>query len=99
MKNTFGSNDCQLLCINSSEDVSAEGEANPWVSFVSVFVAVCFLHHRAHCFVSSNDFVMGYLIFCLLAYKHGMLKSHIGTLGQFSDIPYLKTFCQCSQFG
>ncbi|XP_074281590.1 uncharacterized protein LOC141606378 isoform X2 [Silene latifolia] len=35
MRNTFGSNDCQILCINSSKDVSVEGEANPWASFKS----------------------------------------------------------------
>ncbi|KAM7264486.1 hypothetical protein ACFE04_002169 [Oxalis oulophora] len=32
MKSTFGPNDCQLLCINSSEDGPIEHQNNPWVS-------------------------------------------------------------------
>uniref|UniRef100_A0A5B6ZRC8 Putative trafficking protein particle complex subunit 8 n=1 Tax=Davidia involucrata TaxID=16924 RepID=A0A5B6ZRC8_DAVIN len=30
MRSTFGSNDCRLLCINSSEDGLAEHQQNPW---------------------------------------------------------------------
>ncbi|KMT11297.1 hypothetical protein BVRB_5g109810 isoform A [Beta vulgaris subsp. vulgaris] len=30
MKNTFGSNECQLLCINSTQDGSVENQVNPW---------------------------------------------------------------------
>ncbi|XP_021755995.1 trafficking protein particle complex subunit 8-like [Chenopodium quinoa] len=32
MKNTYGSNDCQLLCINSSQGGSVDSQANPWSS-------------------------------------------------------------------
>ncbi|KAA8518448.1 hypothetical protein F0562_015922 [Nyssa sinensis] len=31
MRSTFGSNDCRLLCINSSEDGLVEHQENPWV--------------------------------------------------------------------
>nr|GEV78526.1 trafficking protein particle complex subunit 8 isoform X1 [Tanacetum cinerariifolium] len=31
MRSTFGSNDCRLLCINSSEDGSVDHEPNPWI--------------------------------------------------------------------
>ncbi|KAL8255725.1 hypothetical protein R6Q59_030792 [Mikania micrantha] len=30
MRNTFGSNDCRLLCINSSQDQLVDRELNPW---------------------------------------------------------------------
>lgn len=33
MKSTFGSNDCQLLCINSLQDRSVEIEDDPWSSW------------------------------------------------------------------
>ncbi|KAJ8426195.1 hypothetical protein Cgig2_008912 [Carnegiea gigantea] len=33
MKSTFGSNDCQLLCINSSQDRAVEIEDDPWSSW------------------------------------------------------------------
>ncbi|OMO68610.1 Tetratricopeptide-like helical [Corchorus olitorius] len=35
MKNTFGPNDCQLLCINSSQDGQIHHEENPWAPFKS----------------------------------------------------------------
>lgn len=35
MRSTFGPNDCQLLCINSSEDGRIERQDNPWASHVS----------------------------------------------------------------
>lgn len=34
MRSTFGS-DCQLLCINSSQDGPVEHQDNPWVLYVS----------------------------------------------------------------
>lgn len=33
MRSTFGSNDCHLLCINSSADGMEEHQQNPWVSY------------------------------------------------------------------
>ncbi|KAL2900811.1 Trafficking protein particle complex subunit 8 [Bienertia sinuspersici] len=36
MKNTFGSNECQLLCINSSLGESVESQVNPWSSRKSI---------------------------------------------------------------
>lgn len=36
MKNTYGSNECELLCINSSQGVSVEGLVNPWSSCKSI---------------------------------------------------------------
>ncbi|KAI3823375.1 hypothetical protein L1987_04810 [Smallanthus sonchifolius] len=35
MRNTFGSNDCRLLCINSSQDRLADHEPNPWAPYGS----------------------------------------------------------------
>ncbi|GAY32901.1 hypothetical protein CUMW_004660 [Citrus unshiu] len=35
MRSTFGPNDCQLLCINSSEDGRMERQDNPWASHKS----------------------------------------------------------------
>lgn len=35
MRSTFGPNDCQLLCINSSEDGRIEHQDNPWASHKS----------------------------------------------------------------
>ncbi|KAH9674301.1 tetratricopeptide repeat (TPR)-like superfamily protein [Citrus sinensis] len=35
MRSTFGPNDCQLLCINSSEDGRIERQDNPWASHKS----------------------------------------------------------------
>lgn len=35
MRNTFGANDCQLLCINSSRDGPVEHQDNPWNLFKS----------------------------------------------------------------
>nr|XP_043638144.1 trafficking protein particle complex subunit 8 [Erigeron canadensis] len=35
MRNTFGSNDCRLLCINSSQDGIADHEPNPWEHYSS----------------------------------------------------------------
>ncbi|KAL3536023.1 hypothetical protein ACH5RR_004484 [Cinchona calisaya] len=32
MRNTFGANNCRLLCINSSRDGSVERQENPWAS-------------------------------------------------------------------
>ncbi|XP_057525663.1 uncharacterized protein LOC130805064 isoform X2 [Amaranthus tricolor] len=36
VKNTFGSNECQLLCINSLQGGSEDIEYNPWSSFKSI---------------------------------------------------------------
>ncbi|KAL6988128.1 hypothetical protein U1Q18_013875 [Sarracenia purpurea var. burkii] len=33
MRNTFGSNDCGLLCINSSQDELVEHQENPWALY------------------------------------------------------------------
>lgn len=35
MRNTFGSNDCRLLCINSSQDGLVDHEPNPWDPYSS----------------------------------------------------------------
>ncbi|KAL9230618.1 hypothetical protein vseg_005946 [Gypsophila vaccaria] len=51
MKSTFGPNDCQLLCINSTKDVSIEGQASPWASFQPVD---SFKGHMG-CFLNTDD--------------------------------------------
>lgn len=38
MRNTFGSNECRLLCINSSQDGLVDHEPNPWDHYVSAFL-------------------------------------------------------------
>lgn len=35
MRSTFGNNECNLLCTNSSKEGNVEHQANPWASFVS----------------------------------------------------------------
>ncbi|KAG9453821.1 hypothetical protein H6P81_006725 [Aristolochia fimbriata] len=35
MRNTFGSSDCKLLCINSAESGVKERERNPWLPYVA----------------------------------------------------------------
>lgn len=35
MRNTFGANDCRLLCINSSQDGPSDHEPNPWEFYMS----------------------------------------------------------------
>lgn len=35
MRSTFGPNDCQLLCVDSSEDGRIDRQDNPWASHVS----------------------------------------------------------------
>ncbi|CAN1277708.1 Trafficking protein particle complex subunit 8 [Linum perenne] len=35
MKSTFGTKDCHLLCINSSQDSETEHQDNPWASYKS----------------------------------------------------------------
>ncbi|XP_024985090.1 trafficking protein particle complex subunit 8 isoform X2 [Cynara cardunculus var. scolymus] len=36
MRNTFGSNECRLLCFNSSEDGLVDHQPNPWDPYASV---------------------------------------------------------------
>jgi hypothetical protein len=44
MRSMFGSNDCQLLCINSSPHGVIERLENPWAPYVSYFTEViCFV--------------------------------------------------------
>ncbi|KAG9443300.1 hypothetical protein H6P81_014640 [Aristolochia fimbriata] len=35
MRNTFGSSDCKLLCINSAESGIKERESNPWLPYIA----------------------------------------------------------------
>ncbi|KAJ9554786.1 hypothetical protein OSB04_009400 [Centaurea solstitialis] len=43
MRNTFGSNDCRLLCINSSQDGLVDHQPNPWAPYVSAFLMMRFV--------------------------------------------------------
>ncbi|KVH90571.1 hypothetical protein Ccrd_007407 [Cynara cardunculus var. scolymus] len=38
MRNTFGSNECRLLCFNSSEDGLVDHQPNPWDPYLKDFV-------------------------------------------------------------
>ncbi|KAL8159001.1 hypothetical protein V2J09_000538 [Rumex salicifolius] len=51
MKSTFGSNDCQLLSINTSSDGEDEKKDNPWASYKSVPS----VNHCAGCFLNMDD--------------------------------------------
>lgn len=51
MKNTFGPNDCQLLCINSSQDGHVEHQDNPWACFKSDALA----GRTLGCSLSTDD--------------------------------------------
>lgn len=42
MKSTFGSNDCRLLYLNSSQDGLVEHEDNPWAPYVSQILRTIF---------------------------------------------------------
>lgn len=37
MRSTFGTGDCSLLCINSSQEAPFKHQDNPWASYVSLF--------------------------------------------------------------
>ncbi|XP_050243779.1 uncharacterized protein LOC126692278 isoform X1 [Quercus robur] len=51
MKSTFGSNECQLLCINSSHDGPVEHQDNPWAPYESdVSPSQC-----VGCFLNIDD--------------------------------------------
>ncbi|GLT94814.1 hypothetical protein SLE2022_125350 [Rubroshorea leprosula] len=52
MRSTFGPNDCQLLCINSSQDGPIEHQENPWAPFK--FDALPSQH--LGCFLNIDDF-------------------------------------------
>ncbi|XP_065855905.1 uncharacterized protein [Euphorbia lathyris] len=51
MKNTFGSNDCHVLCINSSQDGEMEHEENLWAPYKSV----PYPDQRLGCFINIDD--------------------------------------------
>lgn len=52
MRSTFGSNDCQLLCINSSQDGLVEHEDNPWAPYKTD----ASLSQPLGCFLNIDDF-------------------------------------------
>ncbi|CAK9152962.1 unnamed protein product [Ilex paraguariensis] len=51
MKNTFGANDCRLLCINSSQDGSEEHQENPWDPYKTDAAN----SNRLGCFLNIDD--------------------------------------------
>ncbi|XWS56080.1 hypothetical protein CRYUN_Cryun09bG0055900 [Craigia yunnanensis] len=52
MRSTFGPNDCQLLCINSSQDEQIHHQDNPWLSFKSDALPT----EHLGCFLILDDF-------------------------------------------
>ncbi|GAV63866.1 TRAPPC-Trs85 domain-containing protein [Cephalotus follicularis] len=52
MRNTFGPNDCQLLCINSSQDGQIEHQNNPWASYKTDATS----SQHPGCFLDMDDF-------------------------------------------
>ncbi|KAF5747759.1 Tetratricopeptide repeat (TPR)-like superfamily protein isoform 1 [Tripterygium wilfordii] len=52
MRNTFGSNACRLLCINSSQDGLIEHHDNPWSPYKSDTSSV----QKLGCFLNIDDF-------------------------------------------
>ncbi|XVF07518.1 hypothetical protein REPUB_Repub06bG0146000 [Reevesia pubescens] len=52
MRSTFGPNDCQLLCINSSQDGQIHHQENPWASFKSDALP----SEHLGCFLNFDDF-------------------------------------------
>ncbi|XVE61381.1 hypothetical protein DITRI_Ditri06bG0034900 [Diplodiscus trichospermus] len=52
MRSTFGQNDCQLLCINSSEDGKINHQDNPWAPFKSDGLPI----EHLGCFLTFDDF-------------------------------------------
>ncbi|XP_007028000.2 PREDICTED: trafficking protein particle complex subunit 8 isoform X1 [Theobroma cacao] len=52
MKSTFGPNDCQLLCINSSQDRQIHHQENPWAPFKSDALPT----ENLGCFLNFDDF-------------------------------------------
>ncbi|XP_023005634.1 trafficking protein particle complex subunit 8-like [Cucurbita maxima] len=53
MRSTFGSNDCQLLCINSSHDELNERQDDPW----GLFKSDASISKRLGCFLSNEDLI------------------------------------------
>ncbi|KAL0555266.1 hypothetical protein IC582_009208 [Cucumis melo] len=53
MRSTFGSNDCQLLCINSSHDGHIERQDDPW----SLFKPDASIGKQLGCFLSNEDLI------------------------------------------
>lgn len=53
MRSTFGSNDCQLLCINSSHDGFVERQDDPWCLYKSD----ASIGKRLGCFLSNEDLI------------------------------------------
>ncbi|PSS15857.1 Trafficking protein particle complex subunit like [Actinidia chinensis var. chinensis] len=51
MRNTFGSNDCGLLCINSSQDGLFEHQENPW----ALYKTESSPSQRLGCFLNIDD--------------------------------------------
>ncbi|XP_022745163.1 trafficking protein particle complex subunit 8-like isoform X2 [Durio zibethinus] len=52
MRSTFGPNDCQLLCINSSQDGQIHHQDNPWDPFKSDALPT----EHLGCFLNIDDF-------------------------------------------
>ncbi|XWS66568.1 hypothetical protein CRYUN_Cryun05aG0210700 [Craigia yunnanensis] len=52
MRSTFGPNDCQLLCINSSQDGQIHHQDNPWAPFKSDALRT----EHLGCFLNLDDF-------------------------------------------
>ncbi|KAI7991474.1 Trafficking protein particle complex subunit 8 [Camellia lanceoleosa] len=51
MRSTFGSNDCGLLCVNSSQDGLVEHQENPW----ALYRTESSPNHRLGCFLNIDD--------------------------------------------
>ncbi|KAH0855344.1 hypothetical protein HID58_013710, partial [Brassica napus] len=52
MRSTFGNNECNLLCTNSSKEGNVEHQANPWASFKSSVSA-----DKLGCALTGDDIV------------------------------------------
>ncbi|XP_018445909.2 uncharacterized protein LOC108817661 isoform X2 [Raphanus sativus] len=52
MRSTFGNNECNLLCTNSSKEGNIEHQANPWASFKSSVPA-----EKLGCALTGDDIV------------------------------------------
>ncbi|KAJ0966330.1 hypothetical protein J5N97_027468 [Dioscorea zingiberensis] len=56
MRSTFGSNDCKLLCINSSQDGLVEWQNNPWAPYLTFKKkANSPSTHDVGCYLSMDD--------------------------------------------
>ncbi|MBA0625032.1 hypothetical protein Godav_010285 [Gossypium davidsonii] len=89
MRSTFGPNDCQLLCINSSQDGQTRHKDTPWSTFVNYLTLKDYYLSVTYLFIGK---CLG--ILCWFKRSDALATEHLGRFLKLDDLNEIKNLMQ-----